>query len=329
MFQPKISVIVPVYNVEKYLCRCVDSIIKQSYKNLEIILVDDGSQDNCGNLCERYAEQDNRVIVIHKANGGLSSARNAGLAIANGEYISFVDSDDWLSTKLYNYCIENITRYDCDIIDFQVALTNGEEVYPKSFVTNSILVENKDILFDYLYRGQVEKCPFSVCRKLYRKELLYGIRFPECKANEDIATNFKILEKARKLIHINVIGYYYFQGNDSSITTGKLKLKDFDLLDASRELCQLAEKYDDRIRKLADIKLARSYFSLLAKAAVCGINKDIRREDLRYLTYMLRNNIVMLLKSPMPINRKILVVIVAIDYRILEYIINLYKSVSD
>lgn len=137
--------------------------------------------------------------------------------------------------------------------------------------------------------GQTEKCPFSVCRKVYRKGLYEEISFPEGKVNEDIATNFKVLQKGSKLVHISDIGYFYFQGNFESITSGMLRKKDFDLLDASNELCDLSKQYQDtRINNLAKIKLARSYFSLLAKAATGGIDKDISKNDLRFLTRNLR-----------------------------------------
>ena len=112
---PLISVIVPIYNVEKYLARCVDSIVNQTYKNLEIILVDDGSPDRCPQMCDDYAEKDSRIKVVHKKNGGLSDARNAGMAVATGEYISFIDSDDWIETSMFELLINNIFQYDCEI----------------------------------------------------------------------------------------------------------------------------------------------------------------------------------------------------------------------
>lgn len=112
---PMISVIVPIYNVEKYLARCVDSIVNQTYKNLEIILVDDGSPDRCPQVCDDYAEKDSRIKVVHKKNGGLSDARNAGMAVATGEYISFIDSDDWIETSMFELLLNNIFQYDCEI----------------------------------------------------------------------------------------------------------------------------------------------------------------------------------------------------------------------
>ena len=111
-----ISIIVPVYNVEKYLERCIESIVNQTYKDIEIILVDDGSPDNCPVICDRYAEKDNRIKVIHKQNGGLINARKSGLEIAQGDYIGFVDSDDWIEPEMYEYFAQMINKYSPDMV---------------------------------------------------------------------------------------------------------------------------------------------------------------------------------------------------------------------
>lgn len=317
--QPLLSVIIPVYNVEKYLKRCVNSVLKQSYSNLEIILVDDGSSDNSGAMCDEIAAFDDRVKVIHKKNGGLSSARNAGIDVATGTYIAFVDSDDWVDLDIYQKCIFSMQSYGCDVVDFKAIMTSGDTVASNQVYESPAIVEGSDILYDYLYRGQTEKSPFSVCRKVYKKGLFDEVRFPEGRINEDIATNFKLLEKSKKLIHISDVGYYYFQDNSRSLTSGKLKKKDFDLLVASKELCELAQQYpDEKLKNLAEVKLARSYFSLLAKAATGGAEKDIDRQDIKYLTNNLRKSYRLLMGSPMPLNRKILVTLASINYRCIE-----------
>mgnify|MGYP004517414661 CR=1 FL=1 len=318
-YNPLLSVIVPVYKVEKYLKRCIDTIRNQTYKKLEIILVDDGSPDDCGRLCDEIAQHDERIKVIHKTNGGLSSARNAGIEIASGDFITFVDSDDWLDLNIYRKCINVFQKYKCDVVDFRAIFSDDNEKIINNSYFEPILVENDAILYDYLYRGQTEKCPFSVCRKVYSKALYSEIRFPEGKVNEDIATNFKVLQKCSKLVHISDIGYFYFQGNLESITNGTLSKKDFDLLDASKELCDLSKQYqDDRINNLARVKLARSYFSLLAKAATGGIDKDVNENDIRLLTKNLRNNYLLLMKSPISLNRKACISLVSINYKCIQ-----------
>ena len=129
---PKLSVIVPIYNVEQYIHKCVDSILNQNFKDFELILVDDGSPDSCGKICDEYAQKDERVKVIHKVNGGLSDARNFGLEKAKGEYVSFIDSDDWVDENIYSESLKYMEENDLDIVCFDVTevRTNKNLVFP-------------------------------------------------------------------------------------------------------------------------------------------------------------------------------------------------------
>lgn len=327
---PLLSIIVPVYKVEKYLKRCADSILKQSYSNIEVLFIDDGSPDYSGALCDEIALSDNRVKVIHKDNGGLSSARNTGIEMATGIYIAFVDSDDWIDLKIYEKCMNTFYKYKCDVVDFRAIFSNDNKNSIDNIRFEPVIVEDKEILYDYLYRGQTEKCPFSVCRKVYRKALYDDVRFPEGRVNEDISTNFKVLQKCKRLVHIPDIGYYYFQDNSGSITSGKLRKKDFDLLVASKELCELSQQYQDRkLHNLAEVKLARSYFSLLAKAATGGIEKDIEKQDLKYLTKNLRKNYKLLMNSPMPMNRKLFITLASINYKLIQYPYEFFRFIKN
>lgn len=329
MHMEKISVIVPVYNTEKYLSRCVESILLQTYKNLEIILVDDGSTDKSGEICENYRAKDERIVVIHKKNGGQADARNAGLEVVTGDYIAFVDSDDWLEKDIYEYCINLFKVTNCDIVDYQCVFSDGKsptKTYIKGYKIE--IIEGKEILRDYLYRGQTEKAPFSVCRKLYKRSLFEKIRFPEGKVNEDIVTNFRVLMKCNRIVHTNKIGYYYFQGGIST-SRGGLKKKDFDLINASEELVSLTEnEYYKDIKYLAKVKLARSYFSLLAKIAFYGIDEEDleKKEIIKCLTEKLRENYSLLIKSPMPLNRKIMVTALCINFSFLSLPLKVYKK---
>lgn len=327
----KISVIIPVYNAEKYLYRCIDSVINQTYNNLEIILVDDGSTDSSGKICDLYKAKDERIKVIHKKNGGQSTARNRGIESSSGDYIVFVDSDDWIAEDIYEHCIQLAEREQCDVVDFKVAFTSGEVEklqWKTSYATE--LIEEKEILRNYLLKGQTETAPFSPCRKLYKRSLFEKIRFPEGKINEDIATNYRILMNCRKLVETNKIGYYYFQ-NSASTTRNGLRKRDFNLLDACEELKTLTknEDYTD-IKYLAEVKYARSYFSLLAKIAFYGIDdKDLnRREVISNLTKKLRKNYLLLMKSPMPLNRKLMVTALCIDIKCLSIPLYLYKRIK-
>ncbi len=180
----KISVIVPVYKVEKYLARCVDSIIDQTYKNLEIILVDDGSPDGCGAMCDEYAKKDERIKVIHKENGGLSSARNAGLDIATGDYIAFVDSDDRITPDAYENLLKALDGKSDAIANFMYEreMESGE-TFP-SVVPH----KNDEIISVENYIGELmmHVGDVSACTKLFPKGVISGVRFAEGFLNEDL-----------------------------------------------------------------------------------------------------------------------------------------------
>ena len=211
---PLISVIVPVYNVAAWLPRCVDSILAQTYEHLEILLVDDGSTDNSGEICEQYAKKDTRVRVIHKENGGLSSARNAGLDKASGGYIGFVDSDDWIEPEMYGEMLALMEqnhaqlvcagRYDVDggtgektlgLCPQRLEQVSGEELAGRIF------------LWDH--------CDSSACDKLYRRELFEGIRYPEGKTSEDIPVTYWLALKAQWAVLRDKPFYNYYHRSGS------------------------------------------------------------------------------------------------------------------
>lgn len=325
--QPLISVIVPVYNVEKYLNRCVTSIINQTYRNLEIILVDDGSTDSSGRLCDEYRSCDQRVIVIHISNSGLSVARNVGMKVAKGEFIGFVDSDDWISFDMYEYLYILLVKYNGDIASIRSVYTRGEEV--KDIREGNLhFFVGKEILEKFLYDG-MKTGSYSTCKNLYRTELLKGCYFPEGRINEDILFNYEVFSKARKTVKSSKICYYYFQ-RTGSITTGGLKKRDYDLLYICKEMEKLVTSdTSQRVRYLVKVKTARSYFSLLAKIAFYGIHdKDIdRKSAVNELTSQLRANLGLLLKSPMPLSRKLMAVLLGIHINCLEYPLKIYKKI--
>ena len=327
---PRISIIVPVYNVDKYLDRCLNSILKQTYQNLEIILVDDGSTDNSPKLCDEYATKDNRIIVIHQENSGLASARNTGLENSTGDFVGFVDSDDWIELDTYNYCVGLINKFNSDIIEFQLGYAYNDEKFP---FRNEKLIEykGKEILQHYMYCTTTGKGgDYSVCVCLFKKELLEDVRFRTGKINEDIDFKYKVYSRASTLINTNIAKYYYFQQSES-VSMGGLRRKDFDLYDAAEELMKLSrgEKYGN-IRKLVEIKKARTPLSLLCKVAYFGI-KDTsldKSEVVTTLTKELRSNLKLLLFSQIPISRRLLALMFCINYRLTEVIIGFAKRKS-
>lgn len=325
---PLITVIVPVYNVEKYLRRCVASIIGQTYQNLEVILVDDGSTDSSGSLCDELAIKDNRIKVIHKKNGGLSSARNCGMDVSTGEYIAFVDSDDWIVLDTYEYMLNLMDHYDADIVDISICETFNDN--PKTDLNSSIitLFEGKDIIYNYMLCGISTKSPYSACRKLYKLSSINNIRFEVGIINEDIIFNYLVLLNAKRIVKSTKKCYYYFQDGEST-TRGGLKQRDFDLLKVSKKLQELSEcESYKNIALLGKVKYARSYFSLLSKIAFYGIADPSinKKEIVASLTGELRKYLFLLLRSPMPFNRKLIAIALCIHIKLLEVPLIVYKK---
>lgn len=204
-----LSVIVPVYNVEAYLPRCVDSILAQTYSNLEVILVDDGAKDASGAICDAYAAKDPRVKVIHKENGGLSSARNAGLDIALGEYIAFVDSDDWIEPDAYRHLLEVMEKYDVRLVcggRYDVDGGTGEK-------TVGLCPAKEEPISGEELAGRIflwDGCDSSACDKLYHRSVLENFRYPEGKVCEDVPVTYKIVLAAEKAAMSDRPFYNYY-----------------------------------------------------------------------------------------------------------------------
>lgn len=210
-----ISVIVPIYKVEEYLDECISSIVAQTYKNLEIILVDDGSPDNCGAICDNWAEKDSRIRVIHKENGGLSDARNAGLSVANGDYIAFVDSDDWIDPRMYEILLLAMKREDSDLVACNILSCYPERQVPYGCETYT--VGGSEVFLSMLYDDT--RFPVSALNKLYRRELWDNIRFPVGKICEDAFTTYLLVDKANRIVQIPEALYCYRIRENSTMTS--------------------------------------------------------------------------------------------------------------
>ncbi len=205
-----ISVIVPVYNVEKYLDRCIESIVNQTYKNLEIILVDDGSPDNCSAMCDEWAKKDERIKVIHKENGGGATARNMALDIAAGDYISFVDSDDVIQQEFYDILTEVLLKNDCDIVECDYIT---EDRLEKQNNPDIIGVFNTHESMKQHISGRY--CSSLIWNKLYRKEVVENVRFVPGKLIDDEFFTYRVLGNSKKTVIIDSKLYYYRQQDDS------------------------------------------------------------------------------------------------------------------
>lgn len=209
----KISIIVPVYKVEPYLRKCLDSIVGQTYQNLEIILVDDGSPDNCGAICDAYAARDERIRVIHKANGGVASARNAGLDAATGDYIGWVDSDDWIERDMFECLLKGAEAYGADIV-----VCGREDSYPDhslSIAWEQVKLLDKEQSIALLVEDDLVRS--YLWDKLWRRKFFQNIRFPELKAFEDMAMMYQLFMRAERVACLPDILYHYEHRDDSLV----------------------------------------------------------------------------------------------------------------
>ena len=254
-----ISIIIPVYKVEIYLEKCIQSVINQTYENLQIILVDDGSPDNCGKICDEYAQKDHRIEVIHKSNGGLSDARNKGLEIAKGEYIGFVDSDDYIEADMYEVLYNLLKQYNADVSICNFYTVSQGKISIKN-ADNGINEYNRiEILKEILLDKNIQSYAWN---KLYKKELFDEIKYPVGKKYEDIGTTFYLLEKCNKVVVTGKSEYYYINRQDSIVNNVtestitdyiELIMQRYDYIEKNiKELSSYNKDYLKRILKTAE-----------------------------------------------------------------------------
>lgn len=231
----KVTVIVPVYNVEKYLYRCIDSVLNQSYTDFELLLIDDGSPDNSGKICDEYAQKDQRIFVIHQKNAGISVVRNTGLNWVleqnRSEYITFVDSDDWLHPEYLRVLMNGITNNDV-----KISVCNQKQVFSKVPHENYDnfeyeLISPEDLLLNHFWQYNY---PWV---KLYHKSVFDGVRYPVGKIFEDAFTTYKVLHKCEKIAYTELQLYYYFR-HDQSITRSPWEPSQLVIFDAMQEQMQ-------------------------------------------------------------------------------------------
>lgn len=226
-----ISVIIPVYNVEKYLAQCVTSVINQTYRNTEIILIDDGSEDNSGQICDTFAVKDSRIKVIHQENGGLSDARNAGMKVAVGDWILFLDSDDFMTTDCLEILIRAAQKKNADIvIGREKKFWNNDNCAVTERSGRYRVFNGEQAVEHYFYRT----IPGYACGKLYKKSVLDTLIFPKGKLFEDAFTVYKFLNNAEIVVEIADVVWFYRQ-REGSIVHSKFTLSQLDIIEANRE----------------------------------------------------------------------------------------------
>ncbi|MBR1676338.1 MAG: glycosyltransferase [Clostridia bacterium] len=285
---PKISVIVPIYKVEQYLKKCVDSILKQTFKDIEVILVDDGSPDNCPRLCDEFAEQDNRIKVIHKQNGGVSAARNSGLDIATGEYIAFVDSDDYIESNMYSSMINIAEKYNSDIVmcDCIKDFSDHSEIYShdirEGFYNFNQL---KEEYYPHLLIMENVEYPATIsnCLLLFKRELLnndsYKIRYLDgVRFSEDLLFGAQIMLNAKSFFYMKGECFYHYVMNLTSATHVYQKDKWNDYI----KLYENAERYFLKsgianIRLQLDKMLLFFLYNAVGEAKCAGLQKEEKK----------------------------------------------------
>lgn len=238
----KVSVVVPIYKVEKYIHRCVDSVVNQTYSNIEIILVNDGSPDKCGQIADDYQKKDHRIKVFHKVNGGLSDARNHGMKQVTGEYTMFVDSDDWVEKDMIKHMIENNNKYQADIVQsaFYYVYEDMLLVDNRHFSSSvlPITLNNKELMYELVINDKVKNFAWG---KLYKTEIIQNIPFKKGVLFEDVFWAHQVMQGVNSFLMLHKPLYYYYQRSDSIVTT--YTPRNLDIIRGLIERHHFVEKY--------------------------------------------------------------------------------------
>lgn len=311
-----ISVIIPCFNAEKYIDRCMESVLHQTYRDLEIILVDDGSTDGTGALLESYCKRDTRVSVLKQENKGAGAARNAGLDIARGKYIGFVDSDDWIKSDMYEYLVGIIKKENADIAGCDFYAVREKHDGKQSVKKESIKSMGNNELMLFFLRVHGEKSFYAVWNMLYKREVIDDCRFPEGKITEDMLFNYRVYCNCKKYVLSNQKKYYYFY-NPDGVTRKILGEKDLALLTNWDSIVEDIRSRKPEMTQYALMNRWRADFTLLSKAFLYGFDEneisevyltDLKTQVKKHRRYLFRSRM-------LDWKRKILLVLVCSRYR--------------
>lgn len=306
-----VSVIVPVYNVEKYLTRCLDSICNQTYCNLEIILVDDGSSDNSGRICDEYAKKDKRIRTKHKQNAGVSAARNDGLDIATGDYITFVDSDDYVAPEMYEMLIAKIQTQNADIAVCGYFQEGNDGVFRINWKGTDEVCLTQLEQIECLLRNRYYTC--SLWDKLYRSDILRNIRFDESIHHyEDYLFLYEAMQYSHKAV-FTPQGCYYYCNNEQSVARSKFDQSGMDIIDVCERVKNEIECRYPMLSNIAQCEFVRNNImcSIFAASTVYDNAVDIKK-----LQTNIRNNLMMYLGSYASMGYKIYAVMISISWKL-------------
>ncbi len=274
-----ISIVIPIYKVEEYLKKCITSVLEQTYSNLEIILVDDGSPDNCGKICDEYAKKDERIKVIHKENGGLSDARNAGIIQATGNYITFIDSDDYVDENYVELLYTTLVSNEADISIASHRVLYNKKCIDKS--TNENFCGKPELILEkILYDDGVD---LSAWGKLYKINLFSKVKFPKGRLYEDSATTYQLIDMSKEIAVYSKPVYNYVI-REESISNNKFSEKKLDLITSTKEMTDfIRNKYPD-LENACNRRLMYAYLSTLTQLAKSEEkNKEIEIELKNYI----------------------------------------------
>ncbi len=320
---PLISIIIPIYNVEQYIHKCLDSIIHQTYKHLEIILVDDGSPDRCPQICDEYSKKDRRIKVLHKKNGGLSDARNAGLNIAKGEFVVFVDSDDFVELD----CIEKLSRPVTEDKNVDMVIAGHNVIYEsgKIVVQNTcgnVMLDSKQALEKLLYHNGIDTCSWN---KLFKKELFKDFEFPKNFLFEDTATTYKLIDKSHKIYVSSDITYNYIL-RKNSITSSEFNSKKMDLITVTFEMCDYVEKKYPDLNDACNRRRMFAHLSTLSQMA--SSKRHYYPETNDCLLYVKQNSKNVLKNKKLPKRDKVALILLKFGYPLFVIAWNLQRKWS-
>lgn len=317
-----ISIIVPVYKVEKYLEKCVKSILKQTYTNLEVILVDDGSPDKCGQLCDELAKIDDRIIVFHKENGGLSDARNYGVERANGEYIGFVDSDDYIHESMYEELYKAIKKSGTFIAECGVTRVYKNILRPHYEGEDYFLVLDREgYLKEYLENKRLYG---SAWCKLIHKDLAKKIKFPTGKIYEDAFYTLELLKNVDKYTLISG-NYYYYYIRENSITTRPFSSKDMDYIEIMNQIEDYTLSNFPTFKEQLLVRLSFAYISIFNQ--LLEVDDYKTKKEYKILKDKLKDNYFkVLVNKKVPKNLKVAILLLSINERLYKFVLSKYKK---
>lgn len=319
---PKISIIVPVYNCEKYISNCINSILEQSFKDFELILVDDGSSDRSFEICESFAKKDNSVRAIHQPNSGVSRARNRGLDEAKGEYIGFVDGDDCIDKEMYERLYKNLADNNadisiCGIVNYFVKKDGTTEKVRQSQVDGFWIFSGEQALKEALQSRLYSVNPVN---KLFKRELFDKLRYPEGKISEDAFLIPVVISKAGKVVYDSKPMYYYLR-RENSITTSNFSDSGWDVVEAYKNHLNMVSEKFPNLKKVAKFRYLWAYTYVIDKIMLSE-NSENYLEDFKKAFDFIKKNILQIIFNPyFSLKRKIAVMVLLINKKIYKKMI--------